>query len=240
MSKPYVPQKSRTKFYIPPTLADDFASFLNNDVPNTVMNFTLLPDWYTQFEENYEPTVIRGLLYPDSTKSRYSDTDNNLNFRSAMDSGTKKGDMVIDENDVIYLLDWEISPQPNNRASRALRCNARMTFTRFQREQVDRDGYLIAEEGYVPIVSDLPVNAYRYDGRPEYSAHAGAPGVTPNALTMVSLQYNNQTKNIRIDDEFVWRNDTYVVVDINPVGMNIDGNSGVLAIQAKKKAGGIV
>ena len=58
MSKHYTPQGTKSRFYIPPTLASDFTEFLDNDVPNAVMDFELLQDWYTQFEDGYEPVVI--------------------------------------------------------------------------------------------------------------------------------------------------------------------------------------
>lgn len=240
MPIPYVPQKSKTEFFIPPTLEDDFASFLEHDVPNAVMSFTLLHDWYEQFKEDYEAVSIRGEIYPDSTKSRYADTDNNLNFRSSTASGTIKGDMIIDPNNTVYLLDWEISPEPNNRPSRAVRCNAKFTFSRYSEGEVDDMGYATSDAGWMPVVENIPCNAYRYDGRPEYSAIASTPGVVPNALTIVSIQFNEQTEKISVDDTFIWGKDTYVVIDIDRVGLNMEGTSGVLKIQAKKKAGGML
>ena len=238
MNMPYTPEPSTTRFYVPKTLASDFTNFLNNDIPNVVMSFTLLTNWYDQFEPDYNAVTIRGLLYPDSTKSRYSNTDNNLNFRGDYHSGIKKGDMVIDENEEVYIFDWEVAPEANNRSTRALRCNMRTTFTRLKPEEVDEDGFIISDGGQAPIADDIPCNAYRYDGRPEFSSISNTPGVVPNALTLLTVQYNTKTKNIRIDDEFIWGNDAYIIVDINPVGLNLNGTSGVLLIQAKKKPGG--
>lgn len=255
MSYPYVPKPTSRKFFVPKTLAADFTEFLENDIPNTVMDFAVLNSWYDQFKENYEVKSIRGEIYSDSTKSRYSNTDNNMNFRAAIDSGIKKGDMIVDPNGIIYILDWEVSLQSNNAPSRALRCNMRLTITRadiaYKEDiQIDpmtgmviEDEYGIVDEnheiGVATIVDNLPVNAYRYDGRPEYVAIAGSPGASPNALTLMTVQYNEQTKNIRIDDEFIWGNETYHIVDINRVGLSLDGTHGVLALQAKKKPGGI-
>lgn len=240
MSRPYNPESTSKRFYVPTTLAADFTEFLNTDIPNTVMDFQLLPDWYDQFKEGYEPQMIRGEIYPDSTKSRYSNTDNNLNFRADVNSGIKKGDMIIDPSGMIYVLDWEVALQSNNAPSRALKCNMYLTVERFHEDEVDDMGYLIAERGYAPIVEKQPANAYRYDGRPEYSAVSGTPGVTPNALTIMTVQYNDATKNIRIDDRFVWGGETYEIVDVNRVGVNEIKESGTLTLQAKKAAGGIL
>lgn len=240
MSKPYVPAGTNKRFYIPPTLASDFTEFLNNDIPDTVMNFTVYHDWYAQFETGYEPVVIRGEVYPDSSKSRYTNMDNNMNIRCDVNSGIVKGDIVVDEAGRTYVLDWEVHEQSNNAPSRALRCNMLLTVEKYVREQTDEDGYLISEEGWTPRFSDLPANAYRYDGRPEFSAISGTPGVTPNALTLITMQCNSKTKDVRTGDRFFWGNEYYEIVDVNPIGLSLDGTRGCFTLQAKKAAGGIM
>ena len=239
MSIPYVPTGTSKRFKVPRTLAADFRAFLNQDLPNQVMDFQLLPDWYAQFDDGYEQQFIRGEIYPDSTKSRYEDTDNNMNFRADVESGIKKGDMIIQPDGKIFVLDWFVALESNNAPSRAVRCNLRLTVTRYVEEVVDEDGYLLVPEGFQTIVDNLPVNAYRYDGRPEYSAVSGTPGVSPNALTLFICQYNNQTKNMRVDDMFDWGTDTYRIVDIDRVGLDITETYGTLKVQAKKAEGGI-
>lgn len=236
MANAYNPAASSLRFYVPRTLASDFTNFLQNDIPGAVGDFTLIDDWYARDEVS--PTIIRGEIYPDTTKSRYSNTDNNLNFRSDVHSGIKKGDMLIGPDETIYLLDWEVPPQPNNAMSRALRCNLQTTFSRYEAEEVDQDGYLIREEGWTQIAEDIPCNAYRHDGRLEFSANSTLPGLIPNTITLLSVQFNEKTKSIKTDDIFTWGNETYVVADVNLVGVNMAGTSGVIQIQAKKKAGG--
>ena len=238
MANAYIAAESSSRFYVPRTLASDFTNFLQNDIPGSVGDFKLITDWYAQEEQDYSPTVIRGEIYPDSTKSRYSNTDNNLNFRGDVNSGIKKGDMLIGPDDTVYLLDWEVPPQPNNRMSRALRCNVNVTFSRYQAEEVDEDGYLISEEGWVTVADAIPCNAYRHDGRLEFSTNSQLPGLIPNTVTLLSVQFNDKTKHIKTDDTFVWGSETYTVADVNLVGVNLAGTSGVIQIQAKKKAGG--
>ena len=263
MSIPYVPQGTSKRFRVPRTLAADFDAFLNRDIPNTNMDFELLRCWYDKFEQAYVPTYIRGEIYPDSTKSRYENTDNNMNIRCSVSSGIRKGDMVVEPDGTIYILDWDVHLQSNNAPSRALRCNMVLKVVRHkdtvevdETTIVGNDGVLIDEDGFVIaqqpqeepsyltdqtliIVPDIPCNAYRYDGRPEYVAVSGTPGADPNALTLMTVQYNDYTKNIRIDDEFTWGNETYFIVDVNRVGINIGGEYGTLKLQAKKKAGGL-
>lgn len=241
MSIPYVPQGTSKRFRVPRTLAADFDAFLNQDIPNTNMDFELLHCWYDRQEDSYEPTYIRGEIYPDSTKSRYENTDNNMNLRCSVTSGIRKGDMVVEPDGTVYILDWDVHLESNNAPTRALRCNMLLTIKRFQEAETDELGYVIngSKDGFVDIVPEIPCNAYRYDGRPEDVTVSGTPGQTVNALTLFTVQYNDHTKNIHIDDEFQWGDETYYIVDINRVGINIGGQFGTLKIQAKKKPGGL-
>lgn len=241
MSKPYVPAGTKTRFYRPPTLASDFTEFLDGDIPNMVMDFTLLPDWYDQFKEDYEPQIIRGELYADTSKSRYSNTDNNLNIRCDINSGIKKGDMVIASNNGdVFILDWEVALQSNNAPSRAVRCNFNLTVERYMQEETDAYGYLVQEEGMRTIVDALPANAYFYDGRNAsfYSANSN-PGISPEVNALITVQLNEQTRNLKVNDEFTWGNDSYIITDISWVGVNRAGTSGTLALQSLQKPGGI-
>ena len=240
MSTPYVPQGTSKRFKVPRTLAADFRAFLDQDLPNQVMDFELIPNWVErQTADGYEPVYIRGEIYPDSTKSRYENTDNNMNFRADVESGIKKGDMIIQPDGTVFILDWFVALESNNAPSRALRCNMNFEIKRFSQGEFDEYGYRISGSKWKTIVNSIPANAYRYDGRPEFSAISGTPGVTPNALTILTVQYNEQTKNITVDDKFMWGNDIYEVIDIDMVGVDITDSFGTLKIQAKKTAGGI-
>lgn len=263
VSIPYIPQGTSKRFRVPRTLAADFDAFLNQDIPNTNMDFEVLKCWYDRDAEGYEPQYVRGEMYPDSTKSRYENTDNNMNIRCSVSSGIRKGDMLIKPNGTIYLLDWAVALQSNNAPSRALRCNMYLNvFRHFEGgEQYDEDGYLTSgsadedqydEDGFVihraekpeqndwkEIVPPIPCNAYRYDGRPEYTTVSGTPGSVPSALTLMTVQYNDWTKNIHVDDVFDWGGETYRVLDIDRVGINISETFGTLKLQARKAEGGL-
>jgi hypothetical protein len=255
MSIPYVPQGTSKRFKVPRTLAADFTAFLNQDIPNTVMDFELIPDWIArENEEGYEKKYIRGEIYPDATKSRYENTDNNMNFRADIDSGIKKGDMLIEPDGTIYILDWAIHLESNNAPSRAVRCNMYLTVERWENAEVTDDGYLIDELGYaiptdrmtqgaegkhIIVANKIPANAYRYDGRPEYVAVSGTPGTIAGALTLLTVQFNEQTKKIRIGDKFDWGGNTHEIVDIDGVGVDINNEYGTLKFQAKRAAGGL-
>lgn len=234
----YIPQGTQKRFYVPMTLAQDFREFLSNDIPHTVMDFELVTNWYDRFVDGYEPHYIRGEIYPDTTKSRYQNTDNNMNIRCDVDSGIKKGDIVVDDEGIVYVLDWFVAKQSNNTPSRALRCNMPLTIKRYHEEITDEDGYCVEPEGWSNIFVNMPANAYRYDGRPQYSAVSGRPGISPDSLTLLTVQFNEKTRNIKIDDRFEWGGEEYIIVDIDWVGVTFLQNFGTIKLQAKKAPGG--
>lgn len=57
---------------------------------------------------------------------------------------------------------------------------------------------------------------------------------------MLTVQYNEQTKNLRVNDIFIWHDSEYEIADIDYVGVNLNNTSGTLSIQAKKKVGGSI
>ena len=242
MPDPYVPAGTKTRFYRPPTLAADFTKFLDGDLPHMVMDFTILKSWYDQFKEGYEPSIIRGEFYADTAKSRYSNTDHQVNIRCDVNSGLRKGDMLIaSDNGEVYIANWNVVLQTNNAPSRLLLCNLDMTVTRYVEELTDDMGHLIEKEGRKVIVDKLPANAYFYDGRtPSFYIASGNPGVSPEVVALVTAQYNEQTKNIRVDDEFIWGGDIYKITDVAYTNVDRTGTYGFLSIQASQKSGGIL
>ena len=245
MSIPYIPEGTSKRFRVPRTLAADFDAFLKQDIPNTNMDFEVLKCWYDKYKEDYEPMYVRGEIYPDSTKSRYEDTDNNMNIRCSVSSGIKKGNYLIQPDGTIFLLDWEVALQSNNAPSRALRCNMYLNIKRYdnqEEDEYDDMGFRMTNnklKKFEEIVPSIPANAYRYDGRPEYTVVSGTPGAVIGALTLLTVQYNHRTKDIHVDDIFDWGNETYRIVDVNRVGLPLHGYWGTLKIQARKAEGGL-
>ena len=241
MSIPYVPQGTNKRFHVPRTLAADFDAFLNQDIPNTNMDFEVLKSWYDKDKEGYKPSYVRGEIYPDSTKSRYENTDNNMNIRCSVSSGIRKGDMLIQPDGEIFVLDWAVGLQSNNAPSRALRCNMILKIEQKLDEDIDEEGF-VRHNGFPTIktiVPEIPCNAYRYDGRPEYVAVSGTPGTMAGVLTLMTVQYNECTKNIKIGYCFAWGDEEYEIVDVSRVGIDVTGTYGTLKLQAKRKAGGL-
>ena len=55
----------------------------------------------------------------------------------------------------------------------------------------------------------------------------------------MTVQYNEYTKNIHIDDIFEWGDETYRIVDVDRVGVHLSQQWGTLKLQARKAEGGL-
>lgn len=162
------------------------------------------------------------------------------NFKTTHDVRIQKGDMVVREDGMVYLLNWNVQNNPNNQASQSIECNAALTFERDIPETVDRNGYLIEPAGRKIIVNELPCVHTEYAGRPDYVISQGAAGIAPDHLITVSLQWNPTTAGIRIDDEFVLGAFTYRVINVSIAEVSISQDHGVLTLNAKRVAGGVL
>lgn len=225
---PSIQEGSIKDFRPPSTIESDFRRLLMHDVPHVNFTFELLHDWFSQFENNYEPVYIRAQQTPIDWKSKIGNSDMSTNFKVTHDMPIHKGDMVIREDGTIYLLNWNVQNHPNNQATQSIECNTRITILRDRQDETDENGFLISDESPMAIVSDFPCVHAEYAGRPDYASSQGAGGIAPDHLISLSLQWNNQTKNIRINDEFVIGTFTYRVINISMAEVNITNEYGVL------------
>ena len=77
-------------------------------------------------------------------------------------------------------------------------------------------------------------------GRPDFSGSSGQAGMHPDHLISVYCQWNPTTRKIRLDDEFIMGGFTYRVINISLAEVHVDGDYGVLTLNAKRVAGGAV
>lgn len=91
------------KFYIPPTLEQDFIDWLHTDVPNINYDFELVRDWYARSREGYEPVSLRAMLFSIEWKSKVGNSDANSNFKTSYEVPIRKGDIVIREDGSIFM-----------------------------------------------------------------------------------------------------------------------------------------
>lgn len=235
---PSLSASSRKDFRPPPTIQSDFKRQLDHEVPYVNFTFELVHDWFQLQDPEYQHTYIRGQQTPIEWKSKVGNSDMSTNFKVTHEVPIYKGDMLIREDGMIYLLNWNVQNNPNNQASQSIECNAALTIKRDVPETVDKDGYLIEPAGEKIIVDSLPCIHSEYAGRPDYVASQGSAGIAPDHLITVSLQWNPSTANIHVNDRFELGNFTYRVVNISIAEVNITKEHGVLIFNAKRVAGG--
>ena len=160
------------------------------------------------------------------------------NFKVTHEIPIYKGDLVVREDGVIFLLNWNIQNHPNNQATQSIECNSYIEIVRDSPEETDEDGFLIHEAGKEIIVPSMPCIHSLYAGRPDYAMAQGQPGINADHLMTVQLQWNERTKNVRVNDTFEMGAYTYRVVDVSISQVNIDRTYGVLDLNAKRVAGG--
>lgn len=242
---PPVLKGSGRDFRPPPTIESDFKRLLEHDVPHANYTFELIHDWYAAQAEDYEKIFIRAQQTPIDWKSKIGNSDMSENFKTSYDQKIRKGDYVVREDGVIFMLSWNVVEHPNNQASQTLECNDILVFTREYRPNVDDYGYVIEEDdveldehGREIIVHEIPVSHSEYSGRPDYSISENQPGVTANNLVNMYMQWNSETERIRIDDQVVIGPFTYAVHNVSDGETDINREYGTLYVQLRRIPGG--
>lgn len=202
--------------------------------------FALDADGSYVLTESYEPEYIRAQQTSIDWKSKIGNSDMSTNFKTDYTHEIQKGDYAIREDGTLFILNWNITLHANNQATQSTECNAVIDITRMFPDETDDKGILIEEGGRRPIAAGLPVNHQEYAGRPDYSGASGQAGMHPDHLITVSCQWNQTTRKIRLDDEFVLGDFTYRVMNISLAEVQIDRDYGILTLNAKRVAGGSV
>lgn len=202
--------------------------------------YALGEDGEFEVTKTYEPVYIRAQMTPIDWKSKIGNSDMSTNFKTDYTEPVQKGDYVVREDGALYMLNWNITTHPNNQATQAVECNAVVDITREFRDVTDEYGYLLEEGGRRPVCASLPISHSEYAGRPDYSGASQQAGMHPDHLISVYCQWNPCTRKIRLDDEFVIGDFTYRVINISLAEVHVDGDYGVLTINAKRVAGGTV
>ena len=227
---------STRQFKIPETIMSDYTNYLHTDVPNVVYDFHVLKSWYDQFDEK-DPVYIRAEHFPINWKSKVGNSDLNYNFFTDYTVPIRKGDIVVREDGVIAMLNWNIQRYINAQTTQAIECNHYITITREIDAVADEYGYVVEPEQTKTIVEKLPCVMSEYAGRPDYAVAQNTPGINADMLTNVSLQWNEKTKNILIGDHFEYLNHTYRVINMSWAEVDINRTHGVIVLNARRIAG---
>ena len=202
--------------------------------------YALNEDGSYQRTYDYKPEYIRGQQTSIDWKSKIGNSDMSTNFKTDYTHDIDKGDYVIREDGMLFMLNWNITLHANNQATQSVECNAIVDIMRDFLDETDEKGHLIVEGGLRPIAEGLPISHAEYAGRPDYSGASGQAGMHPDHLITVYCQWNNKTRKIRLDDQFVLGDFTYKVVNVSLAEVQIDKDYGILTLNAKRVAGGSV
>lgn len=243
MPAPIIPplqkQLSEKGFFVPPALESDFTNFLYTDVPHLNYTFELVGDWYDRDKPDYSPKYIRATAFSINWKSKMNNADNADNFKTNYEHICKKGDYVVEQGNPenVLIFNWRVARNPNNQATQAQICNLNLVVERDVPEVIDSDAMLVTAATKETIVPAIPALAYIYEGRPDYVITNNTPGVIPDHIVVLQVQYNDKTKMVKTGDEFEWGDYRYRIVNKDPSQVQRNGESGILTFQAKKIAG---
>ena len=67
-----------------------------------------------------------------------------------------------------------------------------------------------------------------YTGRPDYAASYNTPGISPDHLLTVQVQFNPKTDLIRLGDEFALMHSRYRIVNRVDTEVDIDRQYGII------------
>lgn len=227
---------STKQFVVPPTIQSDQHNYLMTDIPNAVYDFRLLRDWYDQYKTE-EPIQLRAEHFPINWKSKIGNSDANKNFYTDFDVKIQKGDICIREDGLIVMLNWSVQEYINAQTTQAIECNNMITIRRKVEAMADKRGFKLDDSYEEIIVDDMPCVMSEYAGRPDFAINQNSPGIHADMLTVVNIQYNDRTKNIKIGDEFEQIGFTYRIVNLNWVEVDINRTHGVITLNARRVAG---
>lgn len=233
---PFQPRPSAKKYHIPQTIQSDFERYLYTDVPNVNYWYDGYSNWYTK-EDEQTAYRFRGSQFSINWKSKYSGSDNTQNLRAKIGTPLKKGDLLVREDGRIYVVYWNIEPEINNIRTQVQECNAMSKFVREQAAQVGDDFKLESAESDIVIAEQIPFSISFIQNRFEYDIANNVPGIVPNDTAVVSVQFNEQTRNLQIGDMFEYWGSVRRIVSIVQYEIDIHKTHGLLTFYAEKVAG---
>lgn len=234
----FLPGSTDFNFYIPPTILSDFHKFTYTDVPNTNFTFEVIPDWYKKDEVGRPKTFIRGEMYPINWKSKMGNSDQSMNFKTSYEHRLRKGDILLREDGEIFIINWRIQEYINAQNSQINISNLPLEVYRNVPEELDANGYVKTPAGVVTVAPEIPSIWKVYIGRPEYQVIANVPGILATDIIEIYVQYNDRTKNIRIDDLFRVEQYEYRVVEVQYSELDYHRQFGLIYLQGRRNPGG--
>lgn len=221
--------------HVPPQLESDFDRVLATDFRHVNFTFERYPDWYNKAKT---PEIFRGQVTPINWKSKYSGSDTSSNFRVSRSTEIQKGDIIkkvknLDHDDKYYIVIWQVENEINNKKTQIQDCNAFITFENDPEADIDPDTW---QEIYVPdnsiVAKDMPCIIYEIPLKYNYGITMNSPGIAQSVPLQIITQYNNKTKDIKIETKLTWHGRIFKVISLSYGEVDVDGDSGLLSMYA--------
>lgn len=230
----FVPSASNFIPYIPPTIVTDYDRVLHTKIPNVTYTFDIRHDWYAvDIPEN----LVRGMMYAINWKQAINNADNTDNLRVSLDCDIQKGDILLRDDGRTLLCIWAITEQINNKKTQAQLCNYNLEVFRNTGWQIDKDGKRISDSEYTTIAPEIPCICSNVTGKYEYVIANYIPGVLPDNIANILMQYNTTTDKIMIGDLFLWHRQWYTIKNIERTQLDVAEDSGILILNCEKMPG---
>lgn len=213
-------------FYVPNYLEDDFNDSLNINGKSCTLNYNATT-----------PTSITININNNSSSfNSKSITDGLFDIEVSKSISIKKGDYITYDNNK-YLIVTLPHEEINCKTSQIQLCNISIDIQRFNNEMYDENGNTTTPCGYSTI-SDNTYGFFSRTGFNAYDSSNGDVGILPSQKISLCVQYNTNTSNILIGDEFDLYDKHFVISDIDYSQLNSSGNDGMLVIYAQILDGG--
>lgn len=208
-------------------------------MPGHNYTFEIIRNWYDLDDPAYTPEFLRASFFSISWKSKIGNSDMGSNFFTDTKVDIKKGDIIIREDGEIYIIDWKVQRKVNVQETQAKDCNIRLCVYRDEDEVLDDRGFVIIPAQRALVVPSIPCVMTPHTGRPDYPIASGTPGIHADTLFDGWVQWNPITQKLRVGDEFVWRDISYRMVNVESCEVEIDGEFGLIYFNVKRVAGGM-
>lgn len=217
------------KYYIPPKMKQNYDDFLKTDVCHDL--------YYCKDSSLNTPEWIffRGEISPINFKSKQYSSDNSFNLRFSIDEDIQKGDIISYDNKQ-YLVTWQVNKDKiDSKKSIIELMPYNLTFRRksLGRPKVDNTTGNIIEEtqdNTVCITRAMNVSGSHLELR----LKTGQPGLFASSRFTITVQANEDTKKIMVDDYFNLMGYQYVIRDILYNQLNYDGETGLIIFEVDK------
>ena len=213
-------------FYKPDYLVTDFDSAL----------MTLGEQCNLTYNDS-SSVVIFGMFNSLDFKSNMKGlSDNTKEFKCSKLISIDKGDYITTNENDVYMVNWMPYTDVNCKSMQVQLCNVTFDFERLQDAVIDYEGICSTPLSYVDIATSVKGFANRISME-TFNSKTGEVGIEPSQVIAVNIQYNSDTADIHIGDEFSYFNNQFIVADIDYTQMH-SSTQGYLTLYAKSLDGG--